>query len=187
MLLFTEVFDNLKTILTSPGDQEQLLLVLINANNEIVELVCDNFYEFCFAQIHNEGNPPQLVYTPLTAKCYLTLCESIAFGYGGNSYGLAGTGKTESVKALGQALGRQVLVFNCDEAIVVDSMCRIFTGLVMGGAWGCFDEFNRLGEEVLSVLSQQIQVIQASLLNKSPSVLLNGRENKVRWSGRKGW
>lgn len=30
-------------------------------------------------------------------------------------YGPAGTGKTESVKALGSAFGRQVLVFNCDE------------------------------------------------------------------------
>lgn len=36
-------------------------------------------------------------------------------GMGGNPYGPAGTGKTESVKALGGLFGRQVLVFNCDE------------------------------------------------------------------------
>jgi dynein heavy chain 2 len=126
-----------------------------------------------------QGNPARLVYTPLTAKCYLTLCEGIALGYGGNPYGPAGTGKTESVKALGQALGRQVLVFNCDEAIDVQSMCRIFTGLVMGGSWGCFDEFNRLDEEVLSAISQQIQVIQAAILNRSPSVEMLGRIIKV--------
>ncbi|EAX95758.1 Dynein heavy chain family protein [Trichomonas vaginalis G3] len=126
-----------------------------------------------------QGNPQRLVYTNLTAKCYLTLCEGISLGYGGNPYGPAGTGKTESVKALGQALGRQVLVFNCDEAIDVQSMCRIFTGLVMGGAWGCFDEFNRLDEEVLSALSQQIQVIQTAILNKASNVELLGRNINV--------
>jgi dynein heavy chain 2 len=49
-------------------------------------------------------------------------------GYGGNPYGPAGTGKTESVKALGQVFGRQVLVFNCDESIDFKSMGRIFIG-----------------------------------------------------------
>lgn len=39
-------------------------------------------------------------------------------GFGGNPYGPAGTGKTESVKALGGLFGRQVLVFNCDEVII---------------------------------------------------------------------
>ena len=46
----------------------------------------------------------------------------------------AGTGKTESVKALGHLMGRQVLVFNCDEAIDFKSMGRIFTGLLQCGA-----------------------------------------------------
>lgn len=48
---------------------------------------------------------------------HLTLTQGMHLGYGGNPYGPAGTGKTESVKALGNAMGRQVLVFNCDEGI----------------------------------------------------------------------
>ena len=50
-------------------------------------------------------------------------------GMGGNPYGPAGTGKTESVKALANLFGRQVLVFNCDEGIDVKSMGRIFIGM----------------------------------------------------------
>src|SRR6185436_16387023 len=45
-------------------------------------------------------------------------------------------------------------------------------GLVKCGAWGCFDEFNRLKEDQLSAISQQIQVIQAALKNKDPSCCL---------------
>ena len=56
-----------------------------------------------------------------------------------------------------------MLVFNCDEGIDVKSMGRIFIGLVKCGAWGCFDEFNRLEEAVLSAVSMQIQTIQAAL------------------------
>eukprot|EP01061_Rhynchopus_euleeides_P011972 TRINITY_DN21580_c1_g1_i2.p1 TRINITY_DN21580_c1_g1~~TRINITY_DN21580_c1_g1_i2.p1 ORF type:complete len:3556 (+),score=1754.90 TRINITY_DN21580_c1_g1_i2:217-10884(+) len=123
-----------------------------------------------------QGNAAKLVHTPLTDKCYLTLTQGMHLGYGGNPYGPAGTGKTESVKALGNAFGRQVLVFNCDEGIDFKSMGRIFVGLVKCGAWGCFDEFNRLKEDQLSAISQMIQVIQAAIKNKETECdLLNRR------------
>ena len=126
-----------------------------------------------------QGNAPKLVHTPLTDRCYLTLTQGMQLGYGGNPYGPAGTGKTESVKALGNAMGRQVLVFNCDEGIDFKSMGRIFTGLVKCGAWGCFDEFNRLKVDQLSAVSQMIQVIQEALKNGEDRCNLLGRNINV--------
>lgn len=60
-------------------------------------------------------------------------------------------------------MGRFVLVFNCDETFDFQAMGRIFVGLCQVGAWGCFDEFNRLEERMLSAVSQQIQTIQEAL------------------------
>ena len=62
------------------------------------------------------------------------------------------------------------------QGIDVKSMGRIFVGLVKCGAWGCFDEFNRLEEAVLSAVSMQIQAIQNSLKNHRTSCELLGKE-----------
>ena len=75
------------------------------------------------------GVQEKLVQSPLTDKCYLTLTQALDLRLGGSPFGPAGTGKTESVKALGGQLGRFVLVFNCDEAFDFQAMGRIFVGL----------------------------------------------------------
>lgn len=145
------------------GWESQLRFYWLKQFDNLHVIQCSGSFEYGYEYMGLNG---RLVITPLTDRIYLTITQALLMNLGGAPAGPAGTGKTETCKDLAKALALLCIVTNCGEGMDFRAVGTILSGLAQCGAWGCFDEFNRIDISVLSVISTQLQTIRSALIRK---------------------
>jgi dynein heavy chain len=149
--------------------ESQLRFYWMREPDELMLRQCTGEFGYGYEYMGLNG---RLVITPLTDRIYLTISQALSMNLGTAPAGPAGTGKTESVKDLAKAMGLLCVVTNCGDGMDYKSFGKNLNGLCQSGAWGCFDEFNRIDASVLSVISSQLKTIQQALILKSKRFLV---------------
>ncbi|KAG5177169.1 hydrolytic ATP binding site of dynein motor region D1-domain-containing protein [Tribonema minus] len=107
------------------------------------------------ARYSNEfiGNCERLCLTPLTDRCFLSLCMALKHQYGGAISGPVGCGKKQMAQELARMFGVPCFLLPCSPATDVGFLLDNLRGLVQSGAWGLWEGMLNLSNEVLSIMA----------------------------------
>merc|ERR1719506_952945 len=153
--------------------QSMLKCYWLEEEDDAQMAICDAHLPYGYEYL---GNGPRLVVTTLTDRIYVTATQALHLNMGCAPAGPAGTGKTESTKDLANALARACYVINAAPEMDYLTMGNTFKGLAASGSWGCFDEYNRLIPEVLSVNTVQFKAVCDAIRMKQKRFVLQGDE-----------
>lgn len=168
--------DSLKAFLWSKQQLYHFDEQCTDPTKSLLVTQCGTMFVYGFEYL---GVTEKLAYTPLLNKCFSAMMTALGENKGGCPFGPAGTGKTESIKALGNSLGKMVVIFCCDESFDLLSISRILRGISKTSCWACFDEFNRLEENTLSAISSQIEQIEQGLRSNNREIAFHGKKHLI--------
>ena len=141
-------------------EDDQIVVKMLNYDNEFT-------YEYL-------GEFSRLILTPLSDRCMITVCSALNLYQGAAPQGPAGCGKTETTKELARCFGRQCVVFGCSDSMNHVGLRLVLIGICLSGAWGCFDEFNRIRIEVLSSAATYVQAILNAMERRADKLVIDG-------------
>mmetsp|Transcript_1989 Transcript_1989/g.7603 ORF Transcript_1989/g.7603 Transcript_1989/m.7603 type:complete len:4147 (+) Transcript_1989:89-12529(+) len=144
----------------------------------------DVFVSIAFSRFQMEyeyyGNAPPLVLTSSTQRAYHVLSSASQLNHGGLVSGAVGSGKTAVVRDLAQTIAKMCMVVDCVEGFDTTMLLRFFKGAASGGIWCCFNDLDRVGGEVLSIMAQHVLAIQQALVRQMAHFEMDGATLRIK-------
>ncbi|CAH2249071.1 Hypothetical predicted protein [Pelobates cultripes] len=152
-----------KNIDTSDFDWQKLTRFYLKEDDGIQRHeinILDAWYtygcEFYGAQI-------PIIMNPVTEKCFLKISQMLQQVSGVVLEGEHGVGKSETIKGLAYLLGKFLFFFTCSSTTEASAIRRVLTGTAADGCWSCFDDFDLLSKNTVSVFMHGASELYDSL------------------------
>eukprot|EP00928_Gymnodinium_smaydae_P023850 TRINITY_DN19515_c0_g4_i1.p1 TRINITY_DN19515_c0_g4~~TRINITY_DN19515_c0_g4_i1.p1 ORF type:complete len:4480 (+),score=830.82 TRINITY_DN19515_c0_g4_i1:968-13441(+) len=129
------------------------------------------------------GGSSRFVVTPLTERCYIAVTQAAQLQLGTAVHGPAGVGKTETLKNLAAAVGTMCTVFRCVGQVSPWMTAQVISGVAQQGCWAILDEVDKVDNEILSAVAQQVSQLQQAIRAGSESIEFEGAIIPVKLSG----